>query len=326
MKIVFIGCVKSKEDHKCEAKDLYISPLFEKSFAYANQLIEGGGKIFILSAKYHLVPLDKVISPYDLTLNDFNADEKREWTDKVIDMCNEVGIKQDDDITFLCGENYIHYLKEYFTNWNNPLEGLGLGDTLHWLDEHTKDKYKNKFSIVTMSLINRLKLAKMILRFGTIDTDKGELQYEGTLEEGLEVFIEENDELIPAPDGEYRTSDKIIVVEGGKISSITEIKTENEPPTEEEKPTEENEELEEENPTDPLPSEEGDRIAELEAKVTELEAIIAERDARIAELEAQLAEANEKLSLSVQKPAHVEIKETQTIKDKKNKALKFFQV
>lgn len=44
MKIVFIGCVKSKEDHKCEAKDLYISPLFEKSFAYANQLIEGGVK------------------------------------------------------------------------------------------------------------------------------------------------------------------------------------------------------------------------------------------------------------------------------------------
>lgn len=163
----------------------------------------------------------------------------------------------------------------------------------------------------------------MILRFGTIDTDKGELQYEGTLEEGLEVFIEENDELIPAPDGEYRTSDKIIVVEGGKISSITEIKSENEPPAEEEKPTEENEELEEENPTE---SQEGDRIAELEAKVTELEAIIAERDARIAELEAQLAEANEKLSLSVQKPAHVEIKETQTIKDKKNKALKFFQV
>lgn len=174
-----------------------------------------------------------------------------------------------------------------------------------------------------MSLINRLKLAKMILRFGTVDTDKGELQYEGTLEEGLEVFIEENDELIPAPDGEYRASDKVIVVEGGKITSITEIETENDPPIEE-KPTEENEELEE-NPTDPS-EEEGDRIAELEAKVTELEAIIAERDARIAELEAQLAEANEKLKLSVQKPAHVEIKDTDTqTKNKTNKALKFFQ-
>lgn len=175
-----------------------------------------------------------------------------------------------------------------------------------------------------MSLINRLKLAKMILRFGTVDTDKGELQYEGTLEEGLEVFIEENDELVPAPDGEYRASDKVIVVEDGKIASINEIETENDPPIEE-KPTEENEELEE-NPTDPTEEESGDRIAELEAKVTELEAIIAERDARIAELEAQLAEANEKLKLSVQKPAHVEIKDTDTqTKNKTNKALKFFQ-
>lgn len=77
MRIVFIGCVKSKEDHRCEAQDMYISPLFEKSFAYAQQLQPD--RIYILSAKYHLLPIDKVISPYDLTLKDMDADERREW-------------------------------------------------------------------------------------------------------------------------------------------------------------------------------------------------------------------------------------------------------
>lgn len=32
---VFLSCVSEKEDYKCAAKDLYISPLFEKSYAYA---------------------------------------------------------------------------------------------------------------------------------------------------------------------------------------------------------------------------------------------------------------------------------------------------
>lgn len=61
-----------------------------------------------------------------------------------------------------------------------------------------------------MSLINRLKLAKMLLKFGSIQTDNGELQYEGELSEGLEVFVEQDGELVPAPDGEYKTEDKTI--------------------------------------------------------------------------------------------------------------------
>lgn len=317
MKIVFIGCVKTKEDHRCEAQDLYISPLFEKSFAYATQLTSGGGKIFILSAKYHLVPIDKVISPYDLTLNDFSADEKREWTDKVIDMCNAEGIKQDDEIIFLCGENYIHYLKEYFTNWKNPLEGLGLGESMHWLDEHTNDKYKNKFSIVTMSLINRLKLAKMILKFGSIQTDNGELQYEGELGTGLDVFVESEGDLIPAPDGEYKTEDKTIVVEGGKIKEIVEVAEED--PVDDEKPQDEN--LEDENK-----SEEGEETPQDDPKDKEIEDLkkqLEEKDKEIEDLKKQLDEATQKLSMSVEKPAHVEIKDTE-IKNKTNKAMKYF--
>lgn len=163
-----------------------------------------------------------------------------------------------------------------------------------------------------MSLINRLKLAKMLLKFGSIQTDNGELQYEGELEVGLEVFIEQDGELIPAPDGEYKSEDKTITVESGRISSIVEVESEEsaEEPVEveqEEEPTEESE-----------TSETNDELEALKKENEELKA-------KIAELEAQLAEANEQLKMSVEKPAHLEVKDIKlSTNQKANKALKYF--
>lgn len=152
-----------------------------------------------------------------------------------------------------------------------------------------------------------LKLAKMLMKFAEIETDNGTLIYEGELGEGLEVFVDENGELIAAPNGEYRTEDKIITVEDGKILKIEDIEVEEKP--EEEEPVEFDEK--------------DDRIAELEGEVEALKAEIVEKDARIAELEAQLAEKEEQLKMSVEKPAHIEVKTT--IKNKDNKALKYFE-
>ena len=49
-KIVLISCVSKKRSYKSKTKDFYISPLFEKSLAYAHKLKPDA--IFILSAKY----------------------------------------------------------------------------------------------------------------------------------------------------------------------------------------------------------------------------------------------------------------------------------
>lgn len=156
-----------------------------------------------------------------------------------------------------------------------------------------------------------LRLAKMLMQFAEIETDKGKLTYEGELVEGTEVFMEVDGELVPAEDGEYQVEDKIYVVEGGKVAQIKEVEVEDPEGAGEGDPQENFDEKD-------------DRIAELEAKVTELEAIIAERDARIAELEAQLAEKEEQLQMSVAKPAYKEVKDI-IITNKENKALKYFQ-
>ena len=162
-----------------------------------------------------------------------------------------------------------------------------------------------KYNIYNMSLINRLKLAKMLLQFGTLLTDSGTLHYEGDLVEGLEVFIEQEGELIPAPDGEYKTEDVTVTVVGGRIETLVEKAVEEEKP--EEETTTELETLEEETPT-----------AEIEALKEENEKLKAE----IEELKKQLEEANEKLNMSVEKPAHVEVKDVKLTKE--NKAMKYF--
>lgn len=136
----------------------------------------------------------------------------------------------------------------------------------------------------------KTKLAKLLLQFATIKTDKAVLEYDGEeLAVGTEVFItDENGERKPAEDGNYVTEDeKTIVVADGKVTEILEKENEVEP--EEDAPADEtNEEVtaEEETPAEEVseevveevPSEESndltERLTALEAKVEELIAIV----------------------------------------------------
>ena len=81
-KIVLISCVSKKLDHKAQAKDMYTSSLFKYSLKYAQKL--NLDKIFILSAKYHLLPLDKEIEPYNVTLNNMSVNEIKSWAEEVV--------------------------------------------------------------------------------------------------------------------------------------------------------------------------------------------------------------------------------------------------
>lgn len=74
------------------------------------------------------------------------------------------------------------------------------------------------------------KLARAILsilaEFGNVTTDKGVLAWDGEddIKVGDEVFIEdENGERTPAADGDYKTDEQIITVEGGKVTAVNDI-------------------------------------------------------------------------------------------------------
>lgn len=120
--------------------------------------------------------------------------------------------------------------------------------------------------------------------FGRIATDNGELLWEGEadLEAGREVFIERDGELVPAPDGEYKTEDgKTIVVVEGRVAEIRDPEAEVAPEPE------------------PTPDEEK---AALRKENAELRAQVETLTARVAELS----------RMPAAKPAHEEVKETET--------------
>lgn len=85
-----------------------------------------------------------------------------------------------------------------------------------------------------------LKLARLVMRFAEIVTDKATLIYDGELVEGVEVSVEVDGEYQPAEDGEYLTDTQKITVEGGKVTTIEDIEVEEEPTEEpQEEPVEE---------------------------------------------------------------------------------------
>lgn len=154
-----------------------------------------------------------------------------------------------------------------------------------------------------------LQLARLVMKFAEVTTDKGSLIYDGELIVGTEVSVENEDgSIADAPDGDYVAEDgTIIKVAEGKVTEIIAPEVEDVEPIEEE--------LEEE---EPVEEPEEDKTAELEAKIAELEALIEEKDKLIQELTDKLAE----------KPVEEPIQMSQVVKqstDKKNGALKYFQ-
>ena len=165
------------------------------------------------------------------------------------------------------------------------------------------------------SKTNLLKLKRALLNLGETATNEGLLIYDGeNLEVGKEVFVEGEEGLVPAKDGQYTYNNEIIEVEGGIVKSITEKEIEqptDENPAEEEqvetaeeeKPTEEEQPTEEETPAEE-PTEEEEPIEE--PSIDELKAIIDEQKAMIESLKAEneeLKAENEELKKKLEEPA-----------------------
>jgi cytoplasmic iron level regulating protein YaaA (DUF328/UPF0246 family) len=98
MRIALISCTSKKKAYKCLARDLYSeSPRFRLAYDLAKLVAD---KIFILSAKYGLVPEDMVIEPYNETLKDKSTQERRAWGD----MLQEAKLRGEDFIDLVSGD------------------------------------------------------------------------------------------------------------------------------------------------------------------------------------------------------------------------------
>ena len=132
-KIILISCVSKKRKYKTKAKNLYTSPLFQYNIKYAESL--NPDKIFILSAKYGLLDLEKEIEPYEKTLNNMSAEQIKRWASKVISQLKKVSYLQKDKFIFLAGTKYRKYLIPNLKLVEVPLEGLTIGKQLKYLKQ-----------------------------------------------------------------------------------------------------------------------------------------------------------------------------------------------
>lgn len=135
-KIVLLSCTKSKLDHRAPAQELYsASPMFKKTLEYGKSLQPD--KMFILSAKHHLVPMTKELEPYDKTLKEMPADEKEQWGEETVKQMKSQGINLNrDKFVFLTGSEYMKPFKKYIpeSNIETPMDGKRMGERLKWLN------------------------------------------------------------------------------------------------------------------------------------------------------------------------------------------------
>lgn len=144
--IVLISCVSKKLDLKqgqtCKAKDLYISPLFKKAYAYAKTLKPDD--IYIISAKYGLLDLNAEVEPYDITLKKMKSKNCEAWAQGVLERLRTLYNLADaesggDKFIILAGKSYYKNLigEKRIENYECPYSNYkGIGYILKFLTDN----------------------------------------------------------------------------------------------------------------------------------------------------------------------------------------------
>ena len=168
-----------------------------------------------------------------------------------------------------------------------------------------------------------IKLAKLVMSFKSVTTDKQTLIYNNDLEVGVEVFVEDDStgEILPAPNGDYTAEDMVITVADGVITEVKPV----EEPAEPEEPANEPDEEEFAEPEEPAEPE----VDEKQAIIDELTAAIAEKDAKIAELQLEIDRLTAELQKATEpvvEPVKMnKVTPSTSVDAKNNPALKYFQ-
>lgn len=133
--LFLVSCVKSKLDRPAFAKDIYTSNFFN----LARKLVEKNRADWrILSAKYGLLDPDRLIQPYELTLNAMTIADRRLWAAQVWHDLSPL-ISNYQRVVVLAGLPYREFLigelKRSSAEIEIPMEGLRQGEQLAWLSQ-----------------------------------------------------------------------------------------------------------------------------------------------------------------------------------------------
>ena len=140
VELILVGCVKSKHHRDSLARDIYTSTLWQHRRAYGEL---HGCPWYILSAKHGLLAPGTCIEPYDLSLADLSAAERREWSLGVLDgLAKEVPALDGKIIEVHAGKLYAEFglengLREAGAIVRRPLAHVaGQGRQFAWYQAH----------------------------------------------------------------------------------------------------------------------------------------------------------------------------------------------
>jgi hypothetical protein len=144
--IVLISCSDTKQEthgRQVPAGELYTSPLFQKSLAYA-RAITSEDRIRILSALHGVLKTTDPIATYDFPIAKLSQRERDRWGERVHnELGSAFGYKNPADVILLAGADYVRALGgltgTYRTDrlpWivDTPLAGMQVWERLHWLN------------------------------------------------------------------------------------------------------------------------------------------------------------------------------------------------
>jgi hypothetical protein len=136
--LLLVACVKTKLNVPAAARDLYVSPLFQKERAYGERR---GVPWFILSAEHGLVAPDEWLAPYERYLPDTPAGYRAAWGRWVVERLDLLaGPLTGRVVEVHAGATYVEAIAAPLTAKGatlvDRLLGLTMGERLAWYDSH----------------------------------------------------------------------------------------------------------------------------------------------------------------------------------------------
>lgn len=129
LSVGLVSCSKQKLDRRAPARQLYSSDLFQKAAGYAAATYD---LWFILSARHGLVAPDQPLDPYDCTLAELSADQRRRWAEQV---AAELHRRELEEAVFYlhAGRLYRQHLEQLLACTVLPFgRPLGIGEQKAW--------------------------------------------------------------------------------------------------------------------------------------------------------------------------------------------------
>lgn len=114
-KVALVGCGRAKGPSRAQAMHLYRGGLFRAAIDFATAT---HADVYIVSAKHGLIDPERVIEPYEFSIEDMTATQRERWGESTVD---QLLVNLDKFApTLLMGESYARWLRP-------PLEELAKG-------------------------------------------------------------------------------------------------------------------------------------------------------------------------------------------------------